>query len=152
MSSTCSNVPMTSRGGLAYLLIRSIQSWPAGLDSPCFVAPERALTARQILSLVSARVELFKEYGVSAGDLVVAATGRGQSFWLDVLAIWALGGCAIPTEPNISQSRLTILLEKAPPQWRIGAISGLSGNTIKALPDCGQNLAATREIPLILDD
>jgi long-chain acyl-CoA synthetase len=126
--------PSTGIGhGLAPLLLQAIVSWPGGPNGNCLVAPGRTLTAKQVLSQVFARADTFRKQGVSPQDVVLLGTGRGHLFWLDLLAVWVVGAVAVPTEGDPDRSRLTIVLEKAAPDWQLGSIVGMTSAEVKVL-------------------
>lgn len=58
----------------------------------------RAFARRDVLREVRRRAEAFLKGGVKPGDRVIVVSDRGAPFWMDVLALWVVGGVAVCIE------------------------------------------------------
>jgi len=77
------------------------------LSSPEQIAVEdnqRALSRRSLFSNVISRIQTFQDHNVRAGDFVVVFCDRGLSFWIDLLALWVMGGRPICLESHVEQA------------------------------------------------
>lgn len=59
---------------------------------------DRSETRRQ----VELRIGSYQSRGFAAGDRVLILFGNCLEFFAELLAIWRLGGCAIPVNPNLT--------------------------------------------------
>jgi len=48
------------------------------------------------------RLAYFQDLGLAPADLVFIHYGNTAEFLVDLLAIWSLGGCAIPLDPPMT--------------------------------------------------
>jgi len=71
----------------------------------------RAEFARRVLHL--------RHHGVQAGDRVFIHYGNTIEFFIDLLAIWALGGCAIPLDTRLTAFEVETLARAARPRFSL---------------------------------
>lgn len=124
----------SSNDTLAVTLLDCLIAWPRGPSGDCLRSSSGNVTAGSVISLVNHRVDLLREIGVMPQDLVLLAGGRGQEFWLDMLALWAVGAVPVPIEPDPNPNRLKIVLDRAKPQWIWGSVEGIHPDRVSALP------------------
>ena len=70
---------------------------------------------------VAARVALYRRLGMGAADRVFLHHGNTLEFFADLLAIWSLGGCAVPIDPRLTGFEVEALARAASPRlsiWR----------------------------------
>lgn len=60
------------------------------------------LTRGELLACVDGRAAEFLADGVTPGEFVVVLCGRGERFWVDILALWVIGGVPVCLEPDIA--------------------------------------------------
>ena len=118
----------------------------------------RTWTADAIMSRLRRRAALFARLGLQAGDRVLLNYGNRPEFFIDLLAIWHLGACAIPMDTrataaeieNVSRAarpRLSLWHDEPDPSFAAAAASlGIrlldteAGGDEPALPDPGWTL------------
>ena len=69
-------------------------------DADCLLG-DVAMTRAELLGRVSGRVEELLEIGVVADEFVVVLCGRGERFWVDLLALWVIGAKPVCLEPDV---------------------------------------------------
>ncbi|HEX2789654.1 MAG TPA: class I adenylate-forming enzyme family protein [Steroidobacteraceae bacterium] len=86
------------------------------------------------------RLAYFQDHGLAPADLVFIHHGNTAEFFVDLLAIWSLGGCAIPLDPRLSQFEIQTLAQAARPRFSLwhdgpgaGIGTGLSALGVKVL-------------------
>ena len=75
------------------------------------------------------RLIYFQGHGLKPGDRVLIHYGNTLEFFADLLAIWNLGGCAIPLDPRLSDFEVETVARVAAPRfsiWREKAEAGIS--------------------------
>jgi long-chain acyl-CoA synthetase len=65
------------------------------------------------------RLAYFQDLGLAPADLVFMHFGNTVEFFVDLLAIWSLGGCAIPLDPRLSQFEIETLAQAAAPRFSL---------------------------------
>lgn len=91
------------------------------------------------------RIAHFQQHGLTPADRVFLHYGNTLDFFVDLLAIWSLGGCAIPIDTRLTEFEIKTLARAAAPRlsvWRgvpeastAKALSALRVNVIEtALP------------------
>jgi acyl-CoA synthetase (AMP-forming)/AMP-acid ligase II len=68
---------------------------------------------------VRRRAALYLERGLVPGDRVFLHYGNTLEFFADLLAIWMLGGCAIPIDPRLTPFEITTLARAARPRFSV---------------------------------
>jgi acyl-CoA synthetase (AMP-forming)/AMP-acid ligase II len=74
---------------------RVFDAWTANPDGAVFDDGTSSVSARQFVRMVSARQRGLAKM-VRPGDRVVIKAGRGVSYFVDMLAVWRLGGVVVP--------------------------------------------------------
>jgi len=94
------------------------------------------------------RVAFFQRAGLVAGDRVFTHHGNTLEFFVDLLAIWSLGGCAIPIDPRLTKFEVENLARAAAPRmsvWRgeveasIAEVLIATGSTVVETPPPARN-------------
>ncbi|MFB3817856.1 MAG: class I adenylate-forming enzyme family protein [Candidatus Methylomirabilales bacterium] len=76
----------------------------------------RCLEPQEILRRSARRMNLLRERGLQAGDRVFLHHGNTAEFFVDLLAVWGLGGCAVPIDPRLTPFELETLARCAAPR------------------------------------
>lgn len=87
------------------------------------------------------RIAYFQSHGLSPTDRVFLHFGNSLEFFVDLLAIWSLGGCAIPLDPRLTNFEIETLARAASPRYSLwkgdpdNSIAGrLSAMGIRVIP------------------
>jgi acyl-CoA synthetase (AMP-forming)/AMP-acid ligase II len=65
------------------------------------------------------RVALYRAKGLRAGDRVFVHFGNTCEFFVELLAIWQLGGCVAPIDPRLTPFEVEILARWARPRFSV---------------------------------
>jgi acyl-CoA synthetase (AMP-forming)/AMP-acid ligase II len=68
---------------------------------------------------LSRRLTFFLQHGLAPGDRVFLHYGNALEFFVDLLAIWSLGGCAVPIDSRLTEFEIKNLAEAAKPRFSI---------------------------------
>ncbi|MDH3217306.1 MAG: acyl--CoA ligase [Candidatus Krumholzibacteria bacterium] len=92
------------------------------------------------------RLELYRNQGLGPGDRVFLHYGNTLEFFVDLLAVWKLGGCAIPIDSRLTMFEVQTLAEAARPRFSLwhDAYDGAMG---AALSDRGVTQIGSDELP-----
>ena len=102
------------------------------------------------------RVRHFQELGLRPADRAFLHYGNSLEFFVDLLAIWALGGCVVPIDQRLTAFEVETLARAATPRFSIwrGSPDNEIGPTVAALgvevietPPEGAGPAAPPEVP-----
>ena len=81
-----------------------------------------------------------QDQGIHASDLVFIHYGNTIEFFVDLMAIWSLGGCIVPIDSRLTKFELEILARTAKPRFSLwfgppnaSVASGLAGMGIQVL-------------------
>ncbi len=105
----------------------------------------------QIRSEFSYRVCFLAEHGFCTGDRVFLHYGNTLEFFVDLLAIWYLGGCAIPIDPRLTHFEIDTLAQAASPRFSLwidaphgdtAASLSVRGTQILKMPEAGADTPA----------
>ena len=91
----------------------------------------RTWDASHILSLAQQRAERYAALGFKHSDRVFLHHGNTLEFFVDLLAVWELGGCAIPIDGRLTAFEVETLAGAAKPRfsvWKDEPESGLSAS------------------------
>ncbi len=80
----------------------------------------RRWDAPAIRAEVRDRKERFADLGLRRGDRVFLHHGNTLEFFVDLLAIWELGGCAVPIDGRLTAFELEVLAGAARPRFSVG--------------------------------
>lgn len=93
-----------------------------------------------IKRLVCHRIDHYRRQGITHSDRIFIHYGNSLEFFVDLLSIWSLGGCAVPIDPRLTKFEVEVLADFAKPRFSLwhGAIdesilSSLSASNIKIL-------------------
>jgi acyl-CoA synthetase (AMP-forming)/AMP-acid ligase II len=62
-----------------------------------------------IAAALADRMAVYRANGMAVGDRVFLHYGNTCEFFIDLIAIWSLGGCAAPIDPRLSQFEIQTL-------------------------------------------
>jgi oxalate---CoA ligase len=65
------------------------------------------------------RLAFFGRHGLSAGDCVCLHYGNTAEFFVDLIAVWSLGGCAIPIDTRLTAFEIETLVRAAAPRFSL---------------------------------
>lgn len=70
-----------------------------------------------VMDQVAGRVERYRQLGMGTGDRVFLLHGNTIEFFADLLAVWFVGGCAIPIDPRLTSYEVETLARAALPRF-----------------------------------
>jgi acyl-CoA synthetase (AMP-forming)/AMP-acid ligase II len=79
----------------------------------------RHWSRREIQQQIAIRKHAFLTAGIEPGDRVLILFGNRLEFFAELLAIWGLGGCAIPVDARLTAFELSKLLESAQARFSV---------------------------------
>ncbi len=68
---------------------------------------------------IALRIGRFQDLGFSAGDRVLVTFGNCLEFFAELMAIWKLGGCAIPVDSRLSAFEVRTLADAADARFAV---------------------------------
>src|SRR6185312_4562616 len=87
------------------------------------------------------RQAFFRDRGVTPADRVFLHHGNSLEFFVDLLALWSLGGCAVPIDPRLTRFEVETLARTARPRLSLWPgepspemAAGLAALGVSALP------------------
>ncbi len=102
------------------------------------------LSRRDMLTQIARRQAQFTESGVADGTRVVISTSRGASFWIDMIALWALGAIAVPLNPDVSNAHAEAIFAAARPTH--------VNQSFAPMPQAFADLAPISDLPALSAD
>lgn len=75
----------------------------------------RSLTPVEILFRVGGRAAVYRSCGLERGERVFLHYGNNLEFFVDLLAVWHLGGCAVPVDARLTPFEVMTLARSARP-------------------------------------
>lgn len=96
----------------------------------------RVWDRQEIAIQVARRVARFQRHGLARGDRVFLPFGNQLEFFAELLAIWKLGGCAVPIDARLTPFEIQTLVEAANPRLAV-VESHAEGAVRQALADAG---------------
>ena len=111
------------------------------------------ITGAQALQYIGARCDQLAAAGLSEQDRCLIFAGRGNEYWLDSLAVWALNGVVIPVQEHETEDSLTDIVERTCPKFALGVQNHSGSPTLADVvqietPPDGQQVG----LPEIRDD
>ena len=110
------------------------------------------LSRGDLLARVEGRTAELLELGIDPGEFVVVLCGRGERFWVDVLALWVVGGVPVCLEPDVADDHGTNVLELTSARLvcddgvdRPPALAGLE--SVPASSGAGRRVHSLRALP-----
>jgi acyl-CoA synthetase (AMP-forming)/AMP-acid ligase II len=79
----------------------------------------RAWSGREMLEHCGRRSACYADLGLRRHDRVFLHHGNSLEFFADLLAVWSLGGCAIPVDPRLTPFEVETLAAAARPRFSI---------------------------------
>jgi acyl-CoA synthetase (AMP-forming)/AMP-acid ligase II len=98
----------------------------------------------EIRRQVARRISRFQQYGLAPEDRVFLAFGNRLEFFAELLAIWRLGGCAIPVDSRLTVFEVENLVRAAAPRLAV-VDEETPADIIKALSSSGVSVILTDE-------
>ena len=68
---------------------------------------------------VARRIARYQRHGLKPGDRVFLPFGNRIEFFVELLAIWRLGGCAIPIDARLTPFEVETLVATAMPRLAV---------------------------------
>ena len=93
---------------------------------------------------VAARSGRYQRRGLKPGDRVFLHFGNRLEFFAELLAVWRLGGCAIPVDAGLTPIEVERLVEAAAPRFSVVADTT---EPARALPATGEVVDASEPAP-----
>ncbi len=90
------------------------------------------------------RLAFLNRHGVADSDFVFVHYGNRPEFFLDLLAIWSLGGCVIPVDARLTQFEVETLARASGPRFSLW-LGNADDPTAKALSTMGIRVLDTSE-------
>jgi acyl-CoA synthetase (AMP-forming)/AMP-acid ligase II len=72
-----------------------------------------------VLREFARRVNYFRDHGLEPLDRVFVHYGNNLEFFVDLLAVWALGGCIIPIDARLTEFEVETLARAARPRFSL---------------------------------
>jgi acyl-CoA synthetase (AMP-forming)/AMP-acid ligase II len=82
----------------------------------CEPGSGRGWDRREIHSQIWRRIAFLRASGLTRNDRVLIHYGNTMEFFADLMAIWSLGGCAIPVDPRLTSFEVETLAATARPK------------------------------------
>jgi acyl-coenzyme A synthetase/AMP-(fatty) acid ligase len=134
-----------SETNVASLVLQSLAA--RGADAPKVVLDcgGLALSSSEVLQEVFARGAALARIGLGGGDVALIASGRGNSYWIDLLAVWTLGAVGCPVEREIDAARLSTICSRAGPRWLLGSLDNVEvlDGSVRFVPDAKDHTIAS---------
>lgn len=105
----------------------------------------RSWDKASILRRLCARIASLQGHGLSVSDPVFIHYGNTPEFFIDLLAIWNLGGIAIPVDPQLTGFEVDILARVAKTRLSLW-LGSPDGPTAKGLSDLGTEILDSSEV------
>ena len=107
----------------------------------------RRWTARDVARRVDARIEDYRARGIKPGDRVFLHFGNCCEFFVEVLAVWKTGGCAIPIDTRFTPFEIETLAAWSRPRFSAW-LGDADVDVLPSLLNLGVDvLDATRTLP-----
>lgn len=78
---------------------------------------EQSLTSEQIKMQIGCRITQLNELGAKQGDKFCLTHGGSIDFFLDLLAVWSIGGCALCINQHATAYEIENLVSFTQPDW-----------------------------------
>ncbi len=95
---------------------------------------DRRLSRRDVRARVAQRIAQLRELGVEPGGFVILFCDRGISFWIDILALWALGARPVCLESDVEPAHWENVLDITRAGWISGGAAAISGG-LRTVPE-----------------
>ncbi|MEW6721530.1 MAG: class I adenylate-forming enzyme family protein [Thermodesulfobacteriota bacterium] len=114
-----------------------------GLAEPC---PGRRWDRETIHLRLSARVAHFRKLGIAGDAPVFLHHGNTLEFFVDLLAVWLVGGCAVPIDPQKTSYEVENMARAAAPRFSLW-LGMPNGPIADSLAGMGVRCVDTAEMP-----
>lgn len=101
-----------------------------------------------ILKQYFGRIVFLREQGLSESDRVFIHHGNTLEYFVDLLAIWTLGGCAVPIDPRLTRFEVETLAEACGPRFSVW-LGRSDESIVNALSTMGIRIVDTSSIPYV---
>ncbi len=126
-------------------------------------ASGRVWSPAETTQQVAGRVATLRARGVEPGDRALLLHGNTLEFFADLLALWWLGGCAVPIDTRLTPFEVETLAASARPRLALARSENLEDEASAALAERGVPVVASDALtpgrpetlarsPLSLDD
>ncbi len=89
------------------------------MERPALACEGEFWTGQRCLGEIAARMASLFAEGAAPDDRVIVISGRGNAFWCDVIAVWAVGCVAVPVVGSMSAVHAEAVLGRAEPRFVI---------------------------------
>lgn len=79
----------------------------------------RVWAADETLARIGARIAEYERLGLARGDRVFLHYGNTPEFFVDLLAVWHLGACAVPVDGRLTAFEVGTLARSARPRFSV---------------------------------
>lgn len=80
---------------------------------------QQTFSGQQLFEQIKNRAEYFSKKGMKKNDRILLLHANSSSFFVDLLAIWSLGACAVPVDKSNPLSEISALAEHCSAQFQI---------------------------------
>src|SRR6476659_3945640 len=104
-----------------------------GLGSLVEPITGRRWTPAETESRIAQRLAVYRDGGVGRGDRVFLHFGNCLEFFVELLAIWRAGACAVPIDPRFTAYEIETLAGWARPRMSVwlGAVDAEAGAALE---------------------
>jgi acyl-CoA synthetase (AMP-forming)/AMP-acid ligase II len=95
---------------------------------------------------IAGRMARFDRLGLAPGERVLIAFGNRAAFFAELLAVWRLGGCAIPVDPRLTPFELENLARAADVRFVV-VDEHTDAAVLRRLEELGLPLIETTDVP-----
>ncbi|HLD09519.1 MAG TPA: class I adenylate-forming enzyme family protein [Methylophilaceae bacterium] len=102
----------------------------------------RSWDGKEIRREVARRIARFQRHGLASGDRVFLPFGNRLEFFVELLAIWRLGACAVPIDSRLTPFEINTLVAAATP--RLAVVDDATDPAVsQALTEAGVTVIST---------
>ena len=81
---------------------------------------------QKIMRLFCHRIAYFQSHGMKSMDRSFIHYGNNLEFFVDLIAIWSIGGCVIPIDSRLTPFEVEVLAKTAKPRFSIWTLHALA--------------------------
>jgi len=128
-------------------LASTILSAACNRSSDTFIeCEETALSGAGFGRLAVQRAQQLRDENLKPGDCVIVATGRGNAYWSDLVAVWSLGLTAVPVHHDADEQFIATVERKTSPRVLLGELKQTTN--VCTLPE---PISLSGEVPTCID-
>ena len=125
-------------------------------ERPCVLGPT-PLSRSNLRRRVAERASEFLDAGMQTDEFVVVLCGRGERFWIDLLALWVIGAKPVCLEPEVADDHAANVVDLTSPRFicAVGDELPASLAALDSLDDSdrmGSPSATLRDLPWVTAD